>query len=54
MNGRNCLHIAAYHGDHNLPRIINFVQNVDAQVCYYYCELPFTVICCNFFHTLTL
>lgn len=35
MNGRNCLHIAAYHGDKNLPTIIDFVQNIDAQVNIY-------------------
>lgn len=32
VNGRNCLHIAAYHGDQNLPKIINFIENIDAQV----------------------
>ncbi|CAJ0941074.1 unnamed protein product, partial [Mesorhabditis belari] len=30
-NGRLCLHLAAYHGDRNLPKIAELTGNIDAQ-----------------------
>lgn len=32
INGWNCVHVAAYHGDLNLESIIKSCRNVDAQV----------------------
>lgn len=31
-NGRNCVHLAAYHGDDNLEATIERCRNIDTQV----------------------